>query len=196
MLGRKFQLITDHKPLVTIFHPNKGIPEMAASRFQRWAIILSSYDYDVSHGKADGLSCLPLQDEPSEQDKSAEIVCALEEHQLDSLPLWASDIQAATSKDPILSQVYSYTARGWPDTAHSIPEKVKPFFNKCLQLSITNGCLLWGLRVVIPPQYQEAVLQLLHEGHPGMSRMKSLAKLQVWWPSIDDNILMITLNHL
>ena len=61
---------------------------MAASRLQRWAIILSSYDYDVkyqpsaSHGNADGLSRLPLQAEPSEQDESAEIVCALEEHQL------------------------------------------------------------------------------------------------------------------
>ena len=44
LLGRKFQLITDHKPLVTIFHPNKGIPETASSRLQRWAIILSAYD--------------------------------------------------------------------------------------------------------------------------------------------------------
>ena len=41
---------------------------------------------------------------------------------------------------------------------------------------------------MIPPQYREAVLQLLHEGHQGMSHMKSLAKLHVWWPFIDDNI--------
>ena len=32
LLGHKFQLVTDHKPLVTIFHPQKGIPEMTASR--------------------------------------------------------------------------------------------------------------------------------------------------------------------
>ena len=129
LLGRKFQLITDHKPLVTIFHPNKGIPETAASCLQRRAIILLSYDYEVkyqpsaSHGNADGLSLLPLQDEPSEQDESAEIFCALEDHQLHSLPLRASDIKAATSKDPVLMQVYSYTVRGWPDTAHSIQRK-------------------------------------------------------------------------
>ena len=68
---------------------------MAASRLQCWAILLSSYDYEVkyqpsaNHGNADGLSCLPLQDEPPEQDESAEIVCALEEHQLHSLPIRA-----------------------------------------------------------------------------------------------------------
>ena len=78
--------------------------------------------------------------------------------------------------------------RGWPNTAHAIQEKVKPFFSKHLQQSITNGCLLWGLRVIVPPQHQTAVLHLLHEGHPGVSRMKSLARLHVWWPFIDDDI--------
>ena len=49
---------------------------MAASRLQRWAIILSSYDYDVKyqpsilHGNADGLSRLPLQKESLEQNDS------------------------------------------------------------------------------------------------------------------------------
>ena len=91
---------------------------MVASCLQCSVIILSSYDYDVKyqssaiHGNANGLSCLPLQNEPSEQDHLAEIVCALEEYYLHSVPIRASDIQAATSKDTVLSQVYSYTVRG------------------------------------------------------------------------------------
>ena len=66
LYGRNFTLITDHKPLVTIMGPKKGIPSLAAARLQRWAILLSAYEYTIqyksttNHGNADGLSRLPL----------------------------------------------------------------------------------------------------------------------------------------
>ena len=41
--GREFVLLTDHKPLVTIFGSRKGIPVVTANRLQRWAIILMGY---------------------------------------------------------------------------------------------------------------------------------------------------------
>ena len=44
------------------------------------------------------------------------------------------------------------------------------------------GCLLWNNRVVIPLPGRAIVLNELHEGHPGTSRMKSLARTIVWWP--------------
>ena len=34
-----------------------------------------------------------------------------------------------------------------------------------------------------PPE--ERVLEELHEGHPGISRMKSIARSFVWWPGLD-----------
>ena len=42
LLERKFYLLTNHKPLLTMFHPEKGIPEMISSRLQCWAILLSA----------------------------------------------------------------------------------------------------------------------------------------------------------
>ena len=45
--GRPFQIITDHKPLLGLLHEHKSIPSMAASRIQRYAILLSAYNYEL-----------------------------------------------------------------------------------------------------------------------------------------------------
>ena len=66
LYGRKFTLVTDHKPLMTILGPKKGIPSLAAARLQRWEILLSGYRYEIKfksthqHCNADALSKLPL----------------------------------------------------------------------------------------------------------------------------------------
>ena len=35
LYGRKFILVTDHKPLLTLLGPKKAIPSLAAARLQR-----------------------------------------------------------------------------------------------------------------------------------------------------------------
>ena len=65
LYGRKFTLMTDHKPLQAILGPKSAVPTLAAARMQRWALVLSAYDYDLmyrrseGHSNADGLSRLP-----------------------------------------------------------------------------------------------------------------------------------------
>ena len=48
--------------------------------------------------------------------------------------------------------------------------------------------MLWGSRVVVPPPGRQAVLQELHEGHPGITRMKALSRMYIWWPGISSDI--------
>ena len=43
--------------------------------------------------------------------------------------------------------------------------------------------------MVIPPSLRPQVLQLLHLGHFGMQRMKSLARTAVYWPGMDAEIM-------
>ena len=194
LLGRQFKLYTDHKPLLSIFHPQKGIPEVAASRLQQWAITLAAYDYEVhykpstQHGNADALSRLPLDVDDDMDREEEDVVCAVEEQQLEKLPLKGKDIKTATEQDSILSQVFNYTLHGWPNNAGAVPKEVQQYFSKRTQFTLRNGCLIWGLRVVIPQKHRQEVLNVLHAGHPGTTRMKSLARLHVWWPNIDKDI--------
>ena len=63
--GRKFILVTDHKPLFLLFGPAKATPQLVANRLSRWALMLRQYEYKVEyrktsdHGNADALSRLP-----------------------------------------------------------------------------------------------------------------------------------------
>ena len=44
------------------------------------------------------------------------------------------------------------------------------------------------MQVVISQKHKQEVLNLLHAGHPGITRRKSLARLHVYWPNIDKDI--------
>ena len=39
-----------------------------------------------------------------------------------------------------------------------------------------DDCILWGNRVVVPAAGRARVMEELHTGHPGISRMKSLTQ--------------------
>ena len=51
--------------------------------------------------------------------------------------------------------------------------------------------------MVVPTRGRKVVLRQLHEGHPGMTNMKALARMYVWWPDIDKEVekSVQTCNH-
>ena len=87
-----------------------------------------------------------------------------------------------TAKDPILSQLMRFVKEGWP---HAFSEELKDFKKLENSLSTENGCVFYGLRVIIPSTLRNHILKLLHLGHFGMQRMKQLARSTVYWPRID-----------
>ena len=191
LYGRTFTIFSDHKPLKHIFNENRGIPAMAPSRVQRWALALGAYDFRVCYkpgeenANADGLSRLPLPLPANIAQAPVPADTILLFETLEASTVNASEICKLTNKDPILSRVRDNLLKGWKDTSEL---DMQPYQQRNSELSVHNGCLLWGNRVVIPTPARERVLTQLHEGHPGISRMKSLARSHVWWPRMDADL--------
>ena len=91
----------------------------------------------------------------------------------------------ATKKDPLLSQVFRYVQSSWPT---EVAQDLLPHWNCRTVFTIEQGCLLWGICVVVPQNWQKTVLDELHRDHPEIVRMKEAACSYAWWEGIDEDI--------
>ncbi|XP_026319241.1 uncharacterized protein LOC113229771 [Hyposmocoma kahamanoa] len=195
-----FVLRTDHKPLLTIFGPHRGIPEVSANRLQRYAIFLAAYNYTIeyirsSDNSADFLSrlsigptdgrvvregCALLQSEKCGESETAAYVNFVVEG---NLPVTLHALQQETDRDLLLSKVKGYVMHGWPRKVTD--SNLKPFHNCRFQLSIENGVLMRGHKVIIPQSFRETICNELHSSHFGIIQMKAEARKRLWFPGID-----------
>lgn len=185
LLGRDFELETDHRPLTAIFKPTSHPP----GRIERWVLRLQPFKFRIIYrpGKqniADPLSRLSLTTSNEDIDMCDDkiYISAI----TDSVAVDVSEIKNALDTDSELLLVKDalLTSDWTGEAVRNGAKRYVPFQN---DLSLLEGYVVRGCRIVIPQCLRARMLQLAHEGHPGETLMISRLRDRVWWPGMDDD---------
>ena len=104
------------------------------------------------------------------------------------------DLRQHAEADQEYQQIQHYIHNGFPDHRHQLPEQCRRYWNVRSQLTLDDGLVVYGCRLLIPPAMRPQVLQELHASHQGTTRTKLRAKLIVFSPGINNDIENVILS--
>ncbi len=189
---QSFRLLTDHKPLVPIIG-SKSIDQVPL-RCQRLILRLMRFNPEIQHvpGKEQHISdCLSRKPLPATNDlDDLQLEEDVQAHVDAVHATWPAtpdrkcQISRATEEDRVLIRVKDYISNGWPTHKSSVSAELGAYYEARGQLSMIDGIITHGNRIVIPASLQQDMLEKLHESHQGLTKCLSNATSSIWWPGM------------
>ena len=200
LIGIKFRVETDHKPLVSLLG-EKNLEDLPA-RIQRFRMRLMQFTFSVTHipGKdltiADTLSRAPTT-EASDADtqfyQDTEMFVNTVMSTLPATECRLTEIRQKQEEDEVCKQLKQYCESGWPNK-HQVPQILKSYYSVSAELTIQQGLLMRNNRLVIPSSLRHDMLDRLHTGHQGITKCRRRAQQSVWWPGLSKQLENLVTN--
>ena len=173
--GREVDVQSDHKPLEVIM---KKPLSSAPARIQRLLMRLQKYQVNVQYkpGKemyiADALSraYLPVT---SSSDKE------IEAQVISNLPVSnekLEEFRKETTNDVTLTKLIETVLNGWPETKSQAAQEIRAYWNFREEISVVNGVLYKGERLIVPAAMRGEMLKRIHESHLGIESCRRRAR--------------------
>ena len=185
--GKHVTVETDHKPLIAI---QKKPINTASKRLQRMMLRLQRFDLNLTYkpGKemfiADALSrALPKQSKISSTShfcNDLETVNFVEDLPISDSTL--AKFQVETAKDESLQVLSQVIRAGWPTKTSMVPTSAQPFFKYRDEMTLQNGLLFKGTKIVVPESLHRCMLEETHKSHQGLQACLRRAREVFFWP--------------
>ena len=105
-----------------------------------------------------------------------------------------NQLRVSMQADDELALLKHTIMQGWSSSIKQVPHVLQSYWTFREELTVEDGLILIGTRIVIPAKKHEAVLKLIHEGHLGFNKCKLHAKDTVFWPGLNDQLKKLVLN--
>ena len=78
--------------------------------------------------------------------------------------------------------------QGWPNERSNTSNELHAYWNIRDELSVHQGLILKGSKIVIPTKMRKEILIKIHAGHQGREKCKQRARQVVFWPGMNSDI--------
>ena len=179
---------TDHQPLEAICKKDLA---SAPKRLQRMLLRLQRYNIDVKYQKGENMVMSdPLSrayvDEPCSE---TEYCNEVEEIVLvDDLPISharLNDFRKVTACDADLQILMSTVLEIWPSTQAEVPQEIRPYFSLKEEITVQNGLLFKGDRIIVPASLRKEMMEKVHSSHLGIEGCSRRAREVFYWPRMN-----------
>ena len=210
LYGRQFNVESDHKPLETIF---KKSLLSAPKRLQAMLLALQKFDMTISYKRgsklylADTLSraFVPREDKTCSSETSSEICYNIDitgtisklESEFEKINMCShlpisettlNKIKQATKEDKSMDVLVEVIQKGWPELRSHVPEEISDFYTFKEELSVQDGLIYKGHRLIIPASIRCDIMKRLHSSHLGIQSCIRRASESVYWPRMSQEL--------
>ena len=185
--GRQVKIHTDHEPLQHIFRKQISA---APPRLQRMLLRLTTYELDVKYVSAkhvllaDGLSRLIKPNKDKEIPGLDVSIASVMRVNATTLKI----LQDEVDSDDVLMQLKELIMKGWPESMQDVNQDVQQFWPFRDELTVLDGVVMKGNRIVVPTSRREEALKTLHDGHQGLQSTLHRARKTMYWPRMKEDI--------
>ena len=109
---------------------------------------------------------------------------------VESLPASEQQLQRIKQfqrQDQVCKQIIQFCQTTWPDKT-LLSQDIQPYYSMASEISVENGLLMRGCRIVIPSELQQEMLNKIHDGHLGITKCRARARQSIWWPGLSKQL--------